>query len=69
MKAVLVIEVDDELVNKMHGCDFVVTDRYGSNIIYPIISFKPIPQKKDLDWDDYTYGYNDCIDEILGEEK
>lgn len=81
MKSILVIDIDDELIKQMGSRDFIVTDRYGSKTIYPVISFKPMPERKEIHldfdevvWDDEAMemmklGYNKCINEILGDQN
>ena len=59
MKAILVIELDDELGKKMHSCDFMVIDRYGSHNIYPTINFKPMPKE----YETHNYELTSLLDE------
>ena len=71
MKAILVIDIDDDIRN------------YGVTVYhYPSRRFvhsmdanlKPLPQKmradgNDIEEDSYWTGWNDCLDEITGETE
>ncbi len=76
MKAILVIDVDDEYIYKEVSLIKFTDD----NAIYCNKKLKPMPQKRILphhmvDYTNYgeepwfTDGFNACIDEILGEEE
>ena len=83
MKAMLIIDMPNSCFecpckeDEMDYCH-ATTDRKGCpwNYIPEWCPLKPMPEKKNDQWiisenkeDEYHVGWNDCIDEILGEEK
>ena len=77
MKAMLVIELNDDVELDYTHIGYVVQDKYGSVVAsdlfeHSFATLKPIPKKYQLTTEKgnrYAVGYNDCIDEILGEEE
>lgn len=83
MKAILVIEMPNDLdISKVRiggdGNIYFMRDGEKASIVGNIRNIKPMPQKsglvhQDVDgWcklSEYSRGWNDCIDEILGEQN
>lgn len=80
MKAILVIDVDDDFKFKKSFADITLFD--GKHRMWKrIAKIRPLPKKQveqkydiasEYDQyyiDEYATGWNDCIDEILGKEK
>lgn len=81
MKAILVIEVDD--INRFHADVYKEDDKGNGELIMSYRSLKHMPQKKDkyslrqrlpFNYDyrkecTYRDGWNDCLEEILGEQE
>ena len=70
MKAVLVIEVDEEDI----GREVNYISVKGGGLSYIIgakrdgVRLRPLPEKhENKDKHDYEIGWNDCLEEILGE--
>lgn len=73
MKALIVLNLEDCTYEDIEefGIDEISLDKKGGGCILWTEGFKimPMPNKKIIHhWNDYIRGYNDCIDEILGEE-
>lgn len=85
MKAILVIELDDEWLDRINtSCDEMLADvtlykkeslenqcDYSQRIFRCWCTLKPLPPRKEFD-NQIPYeksGWNDCLDEILGEEE
>lgn len=76
-KALIVIDVPDHLDITQFKVDCKLVNKVYIN--YPsmdnkLLDLKPMPQKKEKDNSNelnlgYELGWNDCIDEILGERK
>ena len=71
MKALLVIDIDDDIKN--YG---VTVYHYPSrSFVYSMdANLKPLPQKfckdgDDIEEDSYWQGWNDCLDAITGETE
>lgn len=75
MKAILVFDVPmlDDGRKLCNECPIWNRERlfceYDFNMETKGCPLKPMPQKKDMGKTYYECGYNDCIDEILGEEE
>ena len=83
MKAIMIVNLPDKInVDKMCKTPVSLTFEHKSykTILYADGYLKPLPQKKEITdamiWNSkyesragYYGGYNDCIDEILGEEE
>ena len=77
MKAILVIDLPNDLdisLDEIKADITVLSKDFRKSMLflkYKNIALKPMPKEKDdLRYlDSYAKGYNDCIDEILGEEE
>jgi len=77
MKAILVIDVDD--VSCYHANVYKDDDKGNGELIMSYLPFKPMPEKRyEVDLKDgmspteqilIQSGWNECIDEILGEKE
>lgn len=75
MKAILVIDVDD--ISRYHADVYKEDDKGNGEIVKSDCPLKPLPQKKERElWEGrytnyylYRCGWNDCLDEILGETE
>ena len=66
MKAILVVDVDDKYLGK----EISLIKFTDGNAIYCSEELKPMPQRKEFD-NQIPYekgGWNDCLDEIVGEK-
>jgi len=77
MKAILVIEMPDDVdINKVRiggdGNIYFMRDGEKASIVGNIRNIKPLPHFKQMEnrWfsDDYSKGWNACLDEITGEK-
>lgn len=83
MKAVLIIDINDELIEDYENL-YVEYDLRGElkndNVVESIryvedCPLKPLPQNKDFEWTDsfgihnFKKGFNACLNEILGDEE
>lgn len=68
-KAILVVDVDDKYLDK----EVSLIKFTDGNAICCSEKLKPVPKQLDPGISDeyvnYCQGFNDCIDEILGEEE
>lgn len=71
MKAILVIDMPESYMGsvidvKLYGKEKVVHEHYVNKL-------KPLPQKVEMDFNEYyegmADGWNDCLDEIVGETE
>ena len=78
MKAILVIDMPDNLKNHLDKVKVDVIGTLNRQELFHRLNqpLKPMPQKKSIDYDIdhiedefFAYGWNDCIDEILGGEN
>lgn len=84
MKAILVVDMPDNCA-ECQFCGFggkdlekyvcCLTKEYSDDTHMVGCPLKPMPQKKEIEWSDsfgkhnYKKGFNECIDEILGEKQ
>lgn len=74
MKAVLVIDVDDDFETKTAIAIVDVKNEKGESVT-AMCPLKPMPQKKETVRDeaysveDYRIGWNECLKEITGETE
>ena len=75
MKAILVVDIPDD-VKKSHADITIYEDKGEHRIIKRIAELKPLPQKKLIDYETfeedgqkyaYEVGFNDCVNELVGE--
>lgn len=84
MKAILIIDVEDNTKFDKAIADITFHDlkfnlppiNIGVRKWYQNVRLKPMPHKFEMEYADwqviskpYTKGWNDCLDEILGEEE
>ena len=75
MKAILVIELDDDVNLEEVEIRYAIQDMYGMPVKAEVdgCPLKPMPHSKQMEnrWfsDDYSKGWNDCLEEILGETE
>lgn len=76
MKAIAIFEIDEKVFNELSNeklsmrllwnfdTMLVEKSKYFDSVI-----LRPLPEKKeDLNLDDWVTGFNDCLDEISGEQ-
>ena len=76
MKAVLVIDIPNDIdISKLKiggdGNIYYIRDGERASIVGNIKNIKPLPQKVEMDFNEYyegmADGWNACIDEIIGD--
>lgn len=66
-KVLLIMEIDDNDINKIGDKIVWHNEEFNVNWKLKKITTKKIPNGSDI-FNDYVNGWNDCIDEILGEK-
>ena len=76
MKAILVIDIPDNLKNHLNEVKVDVIGTLNGQELFHRLNqpLKPLPQKMrtdedDIEEDSYWQGWNECLDEILGETE
>lgn len=79
MKAILVIDLNDDVNLEDVEISYVIQDKYGMPVKAEVdgCPLKPMPQPREMTnadssnpWiDENAIGFNECLAEILGEEE
>ena len=75
MKAIIVIDVDDErFTHAKVSLSYKDEDGWWADVNYETLPLRPMPMKMrtdedDIEEDSYCQGWNECLEEITGEQN
>ena len=68
-KMMIIVDVDDDMYTHAKvSLAYKDEDGYWADVNYETLPLRPLPEKGDT-VSLYSIGWNDCIDEILGETE